>query len=35
MRHLGNQTLTGAQVQWGLDHLSLTATSLKEWGRRA
>jgi branched-chain amino acid transport system substrate-binding protein len=25
MRHFGNQPLTGAQVQWGLDHLSLTA----------
>ena len=25
MRHFGNQPLTGAQVQWGLDHLTLTA----------
>ena len=25
MRHFGNQPLTGAQVQWGLEHLSLTA----------
>ena len=32
MRHFGNQPLTGAQVQWGLDHLSLTAASLKEMG---
>ena len=24
MREFGNQPLTGAQVQWGLDHLSLT-----------
>ena len=35
MRHFGNQPLTGAQVQWGLEHLTLTATSLKELGRRA
>ena len=32
MRHFGHQPLTGAQVQWGLDHLSLTAASLKEMG---
>jgi len=32
MRQFGNQSLTGAQVQWGLDHLSLTATYLKEIG---
>jgi branched-chain amino acid transport system substrate-binding protein len=32
MRHFGNQPLTGAQVQWGLEHLSLTAVSLKELG---
>jgi branched-chain amino acid transport system substrate-binding protein len=32
MRHFGHQPLTGAQVQWGLDHLSLTAVSLKELG---
>jgi branched-chain amino acid transport system substrate-binding protein len=32
MRHFGNQPLTGAQVQWGLEHLSLTAASLKELG---
>jgi len=32
MRHFGNQPLTGAQVQWGLDHLSLTASLLKERG---
>jgi branched-chain amino acid transport system substrate-binding protein len=32
MRHFGNQPLTGAQVQWGLDHLTLTAAALKELG---
>jgi branched-chain amino acid transport system substrate-binding protein len=32
MRHFGHQPLTGAQVQWGLDHLSLTAARLKEMG---
>ena len=32
MRHFGNQPLTGAQVQWGLDHLTLTAASIKELG---
>jgi branched-chain amino acid transport system substrate-binding protein len=32
MRHFGNQPLTGAQVQWGLDHLTLTAASIKEMG---
>src|SRR5215831_18497475 len=32
MREFGNQPLTGAQVQWGLEHLSLTAASLKELG---
>jgi branched-chain amino acid transport system substrate-binding protein len=32
MRHFGNQPLTGAQVQWGLEHLSLTAASLKALG---
>ena len=32
MRHFGNQPLTGAQVQWGLEHLSLTAVALKEMG---
>jgi branched-chain amino acid transport system substrate-binding protein len=32
MRHFGNQPLTGAQVQWGLEHLSLTTASLKELG---
>src|SRR5262249_39938099 len=32
MRAFGHQPLTGAQVQWGLDHLTLTATSLKELG---
>jgi branched-chain amino acid transport system substrate-binding protein len=32
MRHFGHQPLTGAQVQWGLEHLSLTAARLKELG---
>ena len=32
MRHFGNQPLTGAQVQWGLDHLHITAASIKELG---
>jgi branched-chain amino acid transport system substrate-binding protein len=32
MRHFGNQPLTGAQVQWGLEHLSLTAAALKALG---
>jgi branched-chain amino acid transport system substrate-binding protein len=32
MRHFGNQPLTGVQVQWGLEHLTLTAASLKEMG---
>jgi branched-chain amino acid transport system substrate-binding protein len=32
MRHFGHQPLTGAQVQWGLDHLNLTAAYLKEIG---
>jgi branched-chain amino acid transport system substrate-binding protein len=32
MRHFGPQPLTGAQVQWGLEHLTLTAASLKEMG---
>jgi branched-chain amino acid transport system substrate-binding protein len=32
MRHFGNQPLTGAQVQWGLEHLTLTAAALKELG---
>jgi branched-chain amino acid transport system substrate-binding protein len=31
-RHSGKHPLTSAQVQWGLDHLTLTATSLKELG---
>ena len=30
MRHFGHQPLMGAQVQWGFEHLSLTAASLKE-----
>ena len=32
MRHFGHQPLTGAQMQWGLEHLTLTAASLKEMG---
>ena len=32
MREFGNQPLTGAQVQWGLEHLTLTAARLKELG---
>src|SRR5262245_24384580 len=32
MREFGNQPLTGAQVQWGLEHLSLTPAYLKEIG---
>jgi branched-chain amino acid transport system substrate-binding protein len=32
MREFGNKPLTGAQVQWGLEHLSLTAARLKELG---
>jgi branched-chain amino acid transport system substrate-binding protein len=32
MRHFGHQPLTGAQVQWGLEHLTLTAASLKALG---
>ena len=32
MRQFGNQPLTGAQVQWGLDHLNITAAYLKEIG---
>jgi branched-chain amino acid transport system substrate-binding protein len=32
MREFGNQPLTGAQVQWGHEHLSLTPASLKELG---
>jgi branched-chain amino acid transport system substrate-binding protein len=32
MRHFGHQPLTGAQVQWGLEHLTLTAAYLKELG---
>jgi hypothetical protein len=35
MRHFGHQPLTGAQMQWGLEHLTLTAVRLKEVGRRA
>ena len=32
MRHFGNQPLTGAQVQWGLEHLTLTAASSQRDG---
>jgi branched-chain amino acid transport system substrate-binding protein len=32
MRHFGNQPLMGAQVQWGLEHLTLTPAYLKALG---
>jgi branched-chain amino acid transport system substrate-binding protein len=32
MRHFGHQPLTGEQVQWGLEHLVLTAAALKALG---
>jgi branched-chain amino acid transport system substrate-binding protein len=32
MRHFGNQPMTGAQVQWWFEHLTITAASLKELG---
>ena len=32
MRHFGHQPLTGAPVQWGLEHLSLTPAYLKQLG---
>jgi branched-chain amino acid transport system substrate-binding protein len=32
MGHFGPQPMTGAQVQWGLEHFSLTAARLKELG---
>jgi branched-chain amino acid transport system substrate-binding protein len=32
MREFGNQPLTGAQVQWGLEHLTITPALLKELG---
>jgi branched-chain amino acid transport system substrate-binding protein len=32
MREFGNQPLTGAQMQWGLEHLTLTTASLKALG---
>jgi branched-chain amino acid transport system substrate-binding protein len=32
MRHFGNQPMTGVQMQWGLEHLTLTAARLKELG---
>jgi branched-chain amino acid transport system substrate-binding protein len=32
MGHFGHQPMTGAQVQWGLEHLSLTPVSLKALG---
>ena len=32
MRHFGHQPLTGAQVQWGLEHLTLTSAALKALG---
>jgi branched-chain amino acid transport system substrate-binding protein len=32
MRKFGQQPLTGARVQWGFEHLTLTAAALKELG---
>jgi branched-chain amino acid transport system substrate-binding protein len=32
MRHFGNQPLTGAQMQWGLEHLTISAAALKDLG---
>jgi branched-chain amino acid transport system substrate-binding protein len=32
MHEFGNQPLTGAQVQWGLEHLAITPAYLKELG---
>jgi branched-chain amino acid transport system substrate-binding protein len=32
MREFGHHPLTGAQMQWGLEHLTLTAAALKELG---
>ena len=32
MHQFGHQPLTGAQVQWGFEHLTLTSASLKELG---
>jgi branched-chain amino acid transport system substrate-binding protein len=32
MREFGQQPLTGAQVQWGLEHLSITAAYIREIG---
>jgi branched-chain amino acid transport system substrate-binding protein len=32
MHHFGHQPLTGLQVQWGLEHLTLTPAYLKEMG---
>jgi branched-chain amino acid transport system substrate-binding protein len=32
MGQFGHQPMTGAQVQWGLEHFSLTAARLKELG---
>jgi branched-chain amino acid transport system substrate-binding protein len=32
MREFGHQPLTGAQVQWGLEHLTLTPVSIKKMG---
>jgi branched-chain amino acid transport system substrate-binding protein len=32
MREFGNQPLTGAQVQWGLEHLAITPAYIKELG---
>ena len=35
MRQFGHQPLTGAQVQWGLERLNISAAYLKELGRKA
>jgi branched-chain amino acid transport system substrate-binding protein len=32
MRHFGHHPLSGAQVQWGLDHLNITAAYITEIG---
>ena len=32
IREFGNRPMTGAQVQWGLEHLTFTPTSLKALG---
>jgi len=32
MKHFGNKALNGVEMQWGLEHLDLTAARLKELG---